>query len=58
MPRYNAKQWYWGWLQWGHEIKFITKEAEEELRQFKKDNPNVDFKALAVEVRNGFLKPR
>ena len=55
--RTNTKQWLWGRLQWGHEIEFITKEAEEELEQLKKDNPDIDFVQLAKDVRENRLKP-
>ncbi len=55
--RYNTKQWIWGRLQWGHESKMITKEAEAELEQTKKDNPDVDFEQLAKDVRGDRLKP-
>ena len=53
----NLQEWEWGWLQWGHEGKMITKEAEEKLKRIKEENPHVDFEKLAEEVRTGKLKP-
>jgi hypothetical protein len=41
----------------GHDINFLTKEAEAELAQLKKDNPDVDFEQLAEDVIKGRLKP-
>jgi len=58
MTTYNYKLWKWGHDQWGHEIGILTKEAEKELEQAKKDNPDVDFVRLAQRVRSKELKPR
>ena len=46
-----------GWLQWGSEICAITSGALEELAQAKAANPYVNFKRLAVRVRENSLKP-
>lgn len=56
--RENTTHWIWGRLQWGHDIGFITEDAESELKQIKKDNPDVDFNKLAEEVKTGRLKPK
>ncbi len=56
-PKISLKLWTWGRMQWGHEIRSITQDAEEELAQLKIDNPDEDFRKLADDVKEGRLKP-
>lgn len=56
--RYNTQHWIWGRLQWGHNIDFLTPEAEEELKRAKAEHPEIDFEELARDVKAGKLKPR
>ena len=51
-------KWHSGWLQYGHDLKMITKEAEKELIQLKLKYPDWDFNKLCQQVKNNTLKPK
>lgn len=55
--RISYKLWSIGWLQWGKNINAITKDAEKELEDFKRNNPAIDTQSLMQEVKSGILKP-
>lgn len=42
-----------GWLQKGHECGMITQEAEAELAQAKKDNPDVEPEQAFLKLYKG-----
>jgi len=56
MSRTLNRKWNAGWLEWGYQLHFITKEAEEELNQLKVDHPDWDFEQLAIDLRSGLIK--
>jgi hypothetical protein len=50
--------WQMGWLQWGFELNILTKKAQFELYDYKKENPELNFEELAEKVRTKKLLPR
>lgn len=54
----NFEKWNAGWLQWGANLKAITPDAQEDLKQLKLKHPDWDFRQLQTDVENGTLKPR